>query len=99
VGAPGHRVLVEGLVGGGPDQRRVGHPIQRGQRGGQVAVQQRLAGGGLGPVEVDQPYLTLRVDHDALESHVVVGDPGLPERGGLLPDGGQQHWKPAQRRA
>ena len=74
----GHRVGAEGLFGGGPSQRRVGHTIRRRQQGRGVAVWRRLAGGGLGSVEVDQPYLALLVHHDALKAQVVVGDPGRP---------------------
>jgi hypothetical protein len=76
------------LVGGGVDQGRVGYPIQGGEQGGQVAVQQLVGGGGLGAVEVDQPHAALLVDHDALKPQVAVGDPSLPEGGDLLPDAG-----------
>jgi hypothetical protein len=49
------------------DQRWVGHTIQRRQQRGQVAVEQRLAGGRLGSVEVDQPRLAILVQQDPSE--------------------------------
>jgi hypothetical protein len=59
------------------------------QQGGQVAVQQLVGVGGLGPVEVDQPHPPVPVDHHAGQSQVTVGDPGRLEGGDLLPDAGQ----------